>query len=70
MTYTEVRSLMMLVPTSIYIDSDYYSVCYGRFLNTEVMDEQFEVIIRFGLDDNLAHRVLINAAVSEVVDAG
>ena len=68
MTYKEVRSLMNLVPTSIYIDSDYYSVCYGRFLDTEVTDEQFEVIIRFGLEDNLAHRVLINAAVSEVTD--
>ena len=69
MTYKEVRSLMSLVPTAVYIDADYYSVCYGRFLDTEVTDEQFEVIVRFGIEDNLAHRVLINAAVSEVTDS-
>ena len=69
MTYNEVRSLMNLIPTSIYIDADFYSICYGRFLDTEVTDEQFEVIVRFGIEDNIAHRVLINAAVSEVTDS-
>ena len=68
MTYAEVQQLMGLIPTSIYIDSSYYSICYGRFLDTEVTDEQFEVIIRFGLEDNIAYSVLINAAVSGVTD--
>ena len=69
MTYGEVRSLMRLVPTAMYIDSDYFSVCYGRFLNTDVADEQFEVIVRFDHETYHAQRVLINAAVSGVVDA-
>jgi hypothetical protein len=68
MTYKEVRSLMNLIPTSVYIDDYFYSICYGRFLDTEVTDEQFEVIVRFGLEDNIAHQVLINTAVSEVTD--
>ena len=68
MSYSEVRSLMRLVPTTIYIDEHYYSVCYGRFLNTEVADEQFEVIIRFDLENSLAQKVLDNTAVSSVTD--
>ncbi|MCL2539179.1 MAG: hypothetical protein FWE66_02460 [Oscillospiraceae bacterium] len=69
MTYSEIRSLMRLIPTAMYIDSDFFSVCYGRFLNTDVADEQFEVIIRFDHETNHAQRVLINAAVSGVADA-
>lgn len=68
MTYSEVRSLMRLLPTTIYIDEHYFSVCYGRFINSEVADEQFEIIIRFDLENNIAQKVLDNTAVSGVVD--
>lgn len=70
MSYNEVRELMRLVPTAIYIDSSYFSVCYGRFLNTDVADEQFEVIVRFDIANNYAQKVLINTAVSNVADGG
>ncbi len=68
MSYGEIRSLMRLVPTAIYIDSTYFSVCYGRFLNTDVADEQFEVIVRFDLENNYSQKVLINTAVAGASD--
>ena len=69
MSYSEIRSLMRLVPTAMYVDADFFSVCYGRFLDTDVADEQFEVIIRFDHDTSHAQRVLVNAAVSGAADA-
>ncbi|NLL91127.1 MAG: hypothetical protein GX222_01730 [Ruminococcaceae bacterium] len=66
MSLNEVASVIGILPTAVYIDSGYYSLCYGSYLETDVADEQFEVIVRFDPIDLVAKKVLINTAVASV----
>ncbi|NMA07151.1 MAG: hypothetical protein GX928_05510 [Ruminococcaceae bacterium] len=66
MSLNEVTSVIGILPTAVYIDSNYYSLCYGSFLETDVADEQFEVIVRFDPIELVAKKVLVNTAVASV----
>ncbi len=60
MSYGEVRELMKILPTAVMINEYYFSLCYGRRLEKDTFEDQFELIISFDIDNNYVQAIYIN----------
>lgn len=61
MTYNEVRELVGLVPTALFVNDKSYFVCYGDYLGGTKIERQFRFVVRFdratGLVSNVSSSV-------------
>ncbi len=64
MSYGEVRTLLGILPTALFVDENGYYVCYGRYLGGAEIEEQFALVIRFDPDTDLSEQVYANAAIN------
>lgn len=62
MSYGEIRDLMGILPTAVVIDQNYFTLCYGRHIDTENFEEQFEFMVKFDIQNNYAQTLWDNTA--------
>ena len=62
MSYGEVRTLMGVLPTALFVNENFYYVCYGAYLGGAEIEEQFALVVKFNIDTNMSDRVYNNAA--------
>ena len=60
MAYNEIRQIMRIVPTALFVDKNYFTLCYGRRLDSDVFELQFEFMVRFDIENNYAQFVWDN----------
>lgn len=65
MSYGEVRALLGILPTAVYVNDNSLILGYGRYLGGAVTEQQFELVVRFRLDTLYADVVYKNAAESQ-----
>ena len=68
MSYNEIRGLMGIVPTAIYMDETCYTVCYGHYIDDSSADDQFEVEVRISFIDDIVQDVFNNVARAQAID--
>ena len=61
MSYGEVRTLMGIVPTALFVNENFYYVCYGNYLGGAEIEEQFALVVKFDIDTNMSDRIYDNA---------
>ncbi|MDO4565865.1 MAG: hypothetical protein Q4B42_00890, partial [Oscillospiraceae bacterium] len=59
-SYGEVRTLMPIVPTALYVNDNFYTVCYGRYTGGTDIKYQFELVVSFDKTTNIADSVYDN----------
>lgn len=52
MAYNEVRQIMRVIPTVVFVDLNYFTVCYGQRLDSDIREKQFEFIVMFDIENN------------------
>jgi len=52
MAYNEIRYIMGILPTAIFVDINYYTLCYGRRLDSNIFESQFEYIVKIDIENN------------------
>ena len=62
MAYTELRYLMKVLPSAIWIDQNYFTLCYGQKLDSDVFESSFEFIIRIDIENNYVQTIWDNTA--------
>lgn len=62
MSYGEVRDLMGILPTTLVIDKNYFTLCYGEKLERDVFEEQYEFMVKFDKNNNYAQNLWDNTA--------
>ena len=62
MAYTEVRYLMKVLPSAVWIDQNYFTLCYGQKLESDVFESSFEFIIRIDIENNYVQTIWDNTA--------
>ncbi|MEG2083746.1 MAG: hypothetical protein RRY38_04010 [Oscillospiraceae bacterium] len=62
MTYSEVRTLVPIVPTALFVNDNFYTVCYGKYLGGTEIKHQFEFVVSFSLGSNVAETIFDNVA--------
>lgn len=60
MSYGEVRTLMGIVPTALFVNENFYYVCYGNYLGGAEIEEQFALVVKFDIDTNMSDRIYDN----------
>ncbi len=69
MSYKDIKHLMGVLPTAIRYDGEYINVCYGRRLESDVPEEQFELIVKLNPQTMQSESVLLNTGVAKVQDS-
>ena len=59
-SYGEVRYLMPIVPTALYVNDNFYTVCYGRYTGGTDIKYQFELVVSFDIATGVAEAVYDN----------
>lgn len=60
MAYNEIRQIMRILPTAVFVDKNYFTLCYGKRLDSDVFELQFEFMVRFDIENNYAQFVWDN----------
>jgi hypothetical protein len=60
MAYAEVREYMKVLPTAVIVDKTYFTLCYGKRLESSTHESQFELMIRFDIENNYAQNIYNN----------
>ncbi|MEA4911079.1 MAG: hypothetical protein VB092_00505 [Oscillospiraceae bacterium] len=69
MSYNEVCALVPILPTALFVDESYFTVCYGRYVAVNGMEGQFEFIVRFDIENNYAQNIYNNVTKAAAEDA-
>ena len=60
MAYNEVRYLLKVLPSAIWIDQNYFTLCYGQKLDSSVFENSFEFILRIDIENNYVQTIWNN----------
>lgn len=60
-SYGEVRYLMPIVPTALYVNDNFYTVCYGRYTGGTDIKFQFELVVSFDIATDIVEAVYDNS---------
>ena len=63
MNYNEVRRLVGILPTALFVDQSYYTLCYGNYTGRSSFDQQFLFMARFDLQTDCVISIWNNAVV-------
>ena len=69
MSMAEVQQLMGVLPTSFFYEGESIYLCYGRYIETDVLEEQFEFILRINVAEDKVTNIYDNLAVAAEQDA-
>ena len=69
MSMQEVQQLMGILPTAFFYEGESIYLCYGRYINTDVLEEQFEFILRINVAEDVVTNIYDNIAVAAEQDA-
>lgn len=69
MSMAEVQQLMGVLPTSFFYEGESIYLCYGRYIETDVLEEQFEFILRINAAEDKVTNIYDNLAVAAEQDA-
>lgn len=59
-SYGEIRRLMPILPTAIYVTQSHLTVCYGRYIGGNELAHQFELVAVFNRETMIAESVYSN----------
>ncbi len=62
MTYNEVRSLLQVLPSALYVNSNFYTLCYGAHVGTGEVSEQFELVVEIDINTGYVQNVYNNGS--------
>ncbi len=65
MAYNEIRQIMRILPTALFVDKSYFTLCYGMRLDSDIFEKQFEFMVRFDLENNYVQAMWVNTAKAE-----
>jgi len=60
MNYNEVRKLVGVLPTAVFVDQKYYTLCFGSYTGRNSFDEQFQFMVKFDIKTDYINTIWNN----------